>query len=105
MVYKCSHCGETFTEDEVVVKTWRESRGEFWGTPCSEEMSESTCPHCGSEDFEEWNPKKAYEIKVTVYGDDFDPSLLMKRTADFIEEEFEVDEVEIGLRSIYDLED
>lgn len=47
-MYKCNDCGEVFDEPKYV----QESRGEFWGAPCSETMA--YCPHCESEDFEEY---------------------------------------------------
>lgn len=42
MSFKCLECGHIFEEGEQAV--WSEGRGEFWGTPCSEEMS--GCPLC-----------------------------------------------------------
>lgn len=42
MAYKCLNCGHIFEEGEQAC--WNESRGEFWGSPCSEEMS--GCPLC-----------------------------------------------------------
>ena len=42
MAYRCLNCGHIFEEGEQA--RWIESRGEFWGTPCSEEMS--GCPLC-----------------------------------------------------------
>lgn len=45
-MYKCLECGEVFEEPYY----WSESRGEFWGFPCSEEVS--GCPHCKG-DYEE----------------------------------------------------
>ena len=42
----CNDCGCGF--DSPVVEY--EDRGEFWGTPCYEEMQ--YCPVCGSEDFD-----------------------------------------------------
>lgn len=41
----CLECGYVFDEDDISV--WREGRGEYWGTPCSEEMS--GCPRCQGE--------------------------------------------------------
>lgn len=32
---------------DLGVHTWKESRGEFWGFPCHEEMSETYCQNCG----------------------------------------------------------
>lgn len=46
-MYKCTECGAVFEEP----KTWWESRGEFGGSPCSEEMS--GCPNCGECGYEE----------------------------------------------------
>jgi hypothetical protein len=51
MSYKCLECGHIFEEGEE--SRWCESRGEFWGTPCSEEMS--GCPLCKGE-YEETIP-------------------------------------------------
>lgn len=45
MAYKCLECGHIFEEGEQAC--WLESRGEFWGTPCSEHMS--GCPLCKGE--------------------------------------------------------
>ena len=42
MAYKCLDCGHIFEEGEQA--RWSEDRGEFWGAPCSEEMS--GCPLC-----------------------------------------------------------
>lgn len=42
MAYRCLNCGHIFEEGEQA--RWSESRGEYWGTPCSEEMS--GCPLC-----------------------------------------------------------
>jgi len=51
MMYKCNDCAAVFDEDEIA--TWQESRGEFWGFPCTETLS--GCPHCFSGDIEEFN--------------------------------------------------
>ena len=40
MSYICLDCGEKFDEPA----SWQESRGEFWGVPCSETVS--GCPYC-----------------------------------------------------------
>ena len=48
VMYRCNDCGKEFFEPKAV----EESRGEFWGMPCSETMY--YCPECGSEDFEEF---------------------------------------------------
>ena len=44
----CLECGKVFEDDEIA--HWQESRGEFWGFPCSETVS--GCPECGG-DYEE----------------------------------------------------
>lgn len=41
-MYRCDECGHIFEEGEEA--TWKESRGEYWGRPCEEEMS--VCPVC-----------------------------------------------------------
>lgn len=45
----CKDCGQTFEEEEVVVK--KEHMGEFWGAEAYEERC--YCPHCGSSEFDE----------------------------------------------------
>jgi hypothetical protein len=42
-MFACLECGHIFSEDDVA--TWEESRGEYWGTPCYEEVN--GCPKCG----------------------------------------------------------
>ena len=41
-MYCCLDCGHIFDDDEISI--WQESRGEYWGVPCSETMS--GCPRC-----------------------------------------------------------
>lgn len=50
-MYKCVECGHIFEKGEE--KQWKESRGEFWGSPANEIMT--GCPHCGG-DYEETRP-------------------------------------------------
>lgn len=45
-MYKCLDCGRVF--DEPI--SWSESRGEYWGMSCSEEVG--GCPYCKG-DYEE----------------------------------------------------
>lgn len=45
MAYKCLSCGHIFEEGEQAC--WRESRGEYWGSPCYETIS--GCPICRGE--------------------------------------------------------
>ena len=47
-MFKCNECGAIFEE----TATWNESRGEFWGMPCSETMH--GCPECFSTDYDEF---------------------------------------------------
>lgn len=44
--FRCCDCGKYFDYPKYVM----ESRGEFWGSPCYEEMP--YCPYCGG-DFDE----------------------------------------------------
>lgn len=48
--YRCCDCGAIF--DEESVGTSHESRGEYWGVPCYEDVS--VCPECGSDCYEEY---------------------------------------------------
>lgn len=50
-MYRCLECGHLFEEGEQA--TWKEDRGEFWGSPCSESVS--GCPICKG-DYEEIKP-------------------------------------------------
>jgi hypothetical protein len=52
-MYRCIVCGHLFEEGEQA--TWREDRGEFWGSPCNENVS--GCPLCKG-DYEEIKPCK-----------------------------------------------
>lgn len=49
--YYCANC-DTWL-DELNIVEWDEPRGEYWGIPCSEHMSEWRCPYCDSEDIYE----------------------------------------------------
>lgn len=42
MAYICLDCGHIFEDGEQAI--WEESRGEFWGIPCTEKMD--GCPLC-----------------------------------------------------------
>jgi len=48
---KCDECKKELLDEEII--TQFESRGEFWGAPCSEEIVTGyKCSSCGySEDF------------------------------------------------------
>ena len=54
MRFKCEDCGKHFGYPKIV----KESRGEYWGIPCQEDVS--VCPHCGSVFF--------YEVEEEVAG-------------------------------------
>ena len=41
----CIDCGHLFDEDDIA--TWEESRGEYWGSECSESVS--GCPRCNGD--------------------------------------------------------
>lgn len=41
-MYVCLECRHICDEEDII--TWKEDRGEYWGTPCYEEKS--GCPHC-----------------------------------------------------------
>lgn len=63
----CCECGKEFDEPRAV----QESRGEFWGVPCSETVY--YCPFCGG-DFEEVQEPKEYWVSAylqdgTLFGD------------------------------------
>ena len=81
MAYKCLTCGHIFEEGEQAI--WKESRGEYWGTPCSEEMSgcplckgdyEETvqCAVCGSEHLEDELFGGVCSDCIDEYRNDFD---------------------------------
>lgn len=61
-MYKCLDCGHVFDDGEQEV--WEESRGEFWGAPCSEVVD--GCPRCHG-DYEE---AKKCSICGGVFVDD-----------------------------------
>lgn len=46
-MFVCNNCKMGFDEPKMVP----ESRGEFWGFRCSEDMY--YCPYCGYDDFDE----------------------------------------------------
>ena len=51
---RCGNCGWIGESDEL--KVVYESRGEFWGIPCSERMC--YCPSCGDDYLEDYNPEE-----------------------------------------------
>lgn len=93
-MYKCVECGNLFEEGEEVV--WEESRGEFWGSPCSETLSgcpvckgnyEETipCKICGSHNFEDEFVDGVCEECISEYKTDFSKcySLVKDEKQDF----------------------
>jgi len=54
ITYKCSRCGNLFKEHEIIVDTWTENRGEYFGMPAFETVSEDHCPYCNSTDIDEY---------------------------------------------------
>ena len=42
---RCTKCGE-----ELIVNTYEENRGEYFGQPCREIVYEHKCENCGGED-------------------------------------------------------
>lgn len=45
MRFVCEDCGKPFGYPKII----KESRGEYWGIPCTEDVG--VCPHCGSGQF------------------------------------------------------
>lgn len=84
-MFKCNCCGELFEEPKIL----HESRGEYWGMPCYENIAVSPC--C-EEDFTEGKMYHA-EGKVYAFIDDE-----MTEVADFEGEYFAEDDGE----SLYD---
>ena len=81
MAYKCLDCGHIFEDGEEA--HWSESRGEFWGVACSENMSgcplckgeyeETTpCAICGSEHLEDELSGGVCDECIDEYRKDFD---------------------------------
>lgn len=64
--YVCNDCGEVFDESEVALEEFTESRGECWGSLCSETVVISKCPHCGSENYDNY-----YDHEDFLDEDDF----------------------------------
>lgn len=54
MRYKCAKCGAIFQETDIVVNSYREYRGECFGFPTYETVSEDHCPNCNYNYFEEY---------------------------------------------------
>ena len=54
MMYRCRKCGSVFEETEIEVESWREYRGECFGYPAYETVSEDHCPRCNSRNIDEY---------------------------------------------------
>ena len=54
MMYRCAKCKEVFPKTDILVESWREYRGECWGSPAYETVSEDHCPNCNSVDIDEY---------------------------------------------------
>lgn len=76
-MFKCCECGEVFEEAFF----WNESRGEYWGFPCSEQMS--GCPSCkgGFEEAEECEICGKYFLPTELHGGVCDECI--KENSDF----------------------
>ena len=59
-MYKCVECGHIFEDGEEAI--WEEPKGEYWGIPCSQEMS--GCPVCGG-NYEETDKCKICRAECT----------------------------------------
>ena len=57
-MYRCNDCGREFDELEF----WQESRGEFWGIPCTETMS--GCPYCYSGDYDKYDEEDSEVTEI-----------------------------------------
>ena len=98
-MYKCDDCGHLFEDGEQA--TWKEYRGEYWGTDAYEEMC--GCPICKG-DFTEIEPCPicgTYEYDVDETYCDECKSDVKKRFSDFVEKEFTKEEREL-LNELYD---
>ncbi len=98
-MYRCLECGNLFEEGEQA--TWTEDRGEFWGSPCSENMS--GCPLCKG-DYEEVKPCKICGSYDHDFGEDYCDACkkdVKKRFSAFIEKEFTKEERDL-LNELYD---
>lgn len=69
-MYRCNDCGCEFFQPKVV----EESRGEFWGIPCSETMY--YCPNCESDDFDETDEDEPAGLFEDSRADDYYDDLM-----------------------------
>ena len=60
--YICEECGKSFGWPDNI----KESRGEYWGIPCSEDVA--VCPHCGSGQFHETKIDESGNIHLFERG-------------------------------------
>jgi hypothetical protein len=69
-MYRCNDCGCEFCQPKAV----EESRGEFWGIPCSETMY--YCPNCESDDFDETDEDEPVGLFEDSRADDYYDELM-----------------------------
>lgn len=65
-MYKCYDCGVIFE----TLAEWRESRGEFWGSPAYERVV--GCPCCHSTEVDDYDPEKEDEDESEEEEDEDD---------------------------------
>lgn len=53
-MYKCEHCGRVFDEPDIRHDTYESYCGVGSLFPDSHGYDYNVCPHCGSEDFDEF---------------------------------------------------
>ena len=89
--YRCEECGKIFNEEEM--GCWGESRGEYWGVSCSEQVC--GCPSCHSMYYHE---AVACKICGSYEKEDFEEycedckSDVLKRLHQIVYQEFDEDE-------------
>lgn len=79
-LYYCPCCGELFTAEDLEIVTIEESRGEFWGVPCYEDMNYYYCPCChkhieegieinlhNMQDIQGWIDDNTYNIPLELW--------------------------------------
>lgn len=87
-MFYCESCGNVFDEPDEV----EESRGEFWGMPCSETMY--YCPCCGDNDFSKIMEMDGYDKPIYINSYYWETTIVGKDgngsyTENFSEESFE----------------
>ena len=68
IAYRCRKCGAVFQESDIITNAWREYRGEYFGVPAYETVSEDHCPKCYETAIEEyWEDE---DVNNESYGQD-----------------------------------